>query len=191
MEALKRYLAGLHMVRLYSTPINWHLETAGDQSFRTTTRVDWTAGGDELEWLTSGDDLIWYSGGAPDGTTGTSGGFPIITVTGLPPNTLVARPGEFITAFEDADDLIGTTVMIARPAMTDGSGTAVIFLVTALPTGTGVKVSIGSQETGVFDPYPYPRSVQPQSGNWTYEWDFREVFADEFDGGFTEINPWQ
>lgn len=191
MEVLKRYLEGVHMVRLYSFPINWHFDTIGDQATRQSAPVLWTTGGVDLEWeIGSGTELLWYSGTILSGTTGTSGAFPIITVSGLPPNTLVARPGEFITAFEDGDDTTGTTVMISRPATSDGSGVAVIYLFEALPAGTAVRVNLGVQDTGVFNPYPYPRAVQPQSGNWTYEWSFREVFADEYDGGFVEINPW-
>ncbi|WP_146592319.1 hypothetical protein [Puniceibacterium confluentis] len=167
MEVLKRYLAGIHAVRLYSAPINKHLAAARR-------------------------DVLLFSEATLTGTTGTdAGGWPVITVSGLPVSSLIARPGEFLTAFVDSEDLVGVTVQIANPAVSNGSGVAVVRLFEPLPALTGVGVRVGASDTGVFKPVRYPRAVQPVQGDWTYDWEFREIFEDEVGaGGFVEVNPW-
>jgi copper homeostasis protein CutC len=37
---------------------------------------------------------------------------------------------------------------------------------------------------------PYPRAIRPRSGDWRYDWQFAEIFEDEVDGAFEEIDPW-
>jgi len=190
MEVLKRLLEGIHAVRLYSCPINARRNAVAGME-RQSAPIDWTSGGSALSWTSGGSALAWYSGTVLSGTTGTDGaGFPIITVSGLPASRLVALPGEFITAYADADDVTGATVQVMAPATSDASGIAAIRLVEALPAGTDVRVNIGTRDTAVFRPVGYPRSERPMAGEWTYSWQFREVFADEV-GGFTEVDPWR
>lgn len=189
MEMLKRFLEGRHAVRLNSYPINWHLD-ALNPGARASTPLFWRDGGVDLEWTDGGTELLWYDGTLLTGTTWTDlKGFPRITVYGLPPNTLVARPGEFLTAFADEDDTTGTTVQIVNEVTTNANGEALIRLFSSLGTLTNVRVNIGTSDTGVFKPVQMPRSVQPVGANWTYSWQFREVFSDEV-GGFTEVDPW-
>lgn len=189
MEILKRFLEGRHAVRLNSYPINWHLD-AMNPGARASTPLFWSDGGVDLEWTDGGTELLWYDGTLLTGTTGTdASGFSIITVSGLPVNTLVARPGEFLTAFGDEDDTTGTTAQIVNEVTSNGSGVAAIRIFTALPAMTDVRVNIGTSDTGVFKPVQIPRAVQPVGGSWTYSWQFREVFSDEV-GGFTEVDPW-
>ncbi|MBR9841429.1 MAG: hypothetical protein GYB50_26785 [Rhodobacteraceae bacterium] len=191
IETLKKYLAGIHAVRLYSYPINWHLAALDQQGARSALPLLWTADGDDLEWTSGGADMLWYSGAIISGTTGTDArGFPSITVTGLPANTLIARPGEFLTVFEDEKDTTGTTVMIVAPATSDSSGEAEIRLFESPGAFTDARVNIGESDTAVFRPVgSYPRAVQQTAADWIYTWEFREVFADEV-GGFEEIDPW-
>lgn len=191
IEALKKYLAGINAVRLYSYPINWWLAAINQAGTRSAFPLLWTADGDDLEWTSGGVDLLWYSGAIITGTTGADAkGFPSITVTGLPANTLIARPGEFLTVFEDENDTTGITVMIVAPATSDSSGEAEIRLFESPGAFTDARVNIGESDTAVFRPVgSYPRAVQPVSGGWSYTWEFREVFADEV-GGFVEVDPW-
>lgn len=149
------------------------------------------AGGENLVRLhsypiNSWGDAVLYTG-TLGATAGTSGGFEILTVTGLPPETLVARPGTFLTYYSPPEELVGETVMVMTEAMSDESGIAVIRLMSGL-AGSG-RVEIGTRDTGVFEAVDMPRAVQPVAGDWSYQCSFREVFADEV-GALTEVDPW-
>lgn len=187
VEMLKRFLGGVHAVRLRSYPINWWLDAQRNRAQLQKQELEWTASGLDLDWTSGGAPLIWYTGVPLTGTIGTADGWDIVTVTGLPPNMLVARPGEFVTARSSPTDE-GTTAQVVAPARSDASGVAVIRLFE--PLAYGGTIELGASDTGVFYPVgPYPRSVQPVSSNWHYDWSFREVFEDEV-GGFEEIDPW-
>lgn len=187
MEVLKRLLnGGVNLVRLNSTPLNWWLDA--DTSYRSSELVLWADGAADLEWTAGGTELFWFSGTLLTATTGTdAAGFPIITVSGCPANRLIARPGDFVTVFEAAEDTTGETIMVMTEATSNGSGVAVIRLLSVAPYAA--RVNIGTSETGVFRALDLPRVVQPLDGNWIYQWQFREVFEDE-EGTFTEVNPW-
>jgi len=188
VEMLKRFLAGIHAVRLNSLPINWHLDAIRDRARLESLPLVWTSGGEELTWTMPPEALIWYSGVPLTGVIGTSGGWNIVTVSGLPPNSLVARPGDFVKVQEDAADTTGSTAQVVAPAYSNASGVAVIRLFSALAYG-GI-ITLNASDTGVFKPVgDYPRSMQPVGANWYYDWSFREVFADDV-GGFVEVDPW-
>lgn len=190
-EVLKRLLRGQsNLVRLYSTPVNWHLDAAAERQFRQGAFFGWTTGDDPLGWITGGSPLIWFSGAFLDSVTiGTSRGFPAITVSGLPVSSLVARPFELVTFFADATDPdeVGVSIMVMAQARSNASGVAVIRLYSTPPYAA--RVSIGAPETAVFRAVSVPSSEQPVGANWTLPWEFSEVFADDV-GGFTEIPDW-
>jgi len=187
MEVLKRLLAGgVHLVRLYSYPINWYLDAAAERATRQGYPVDWDTGTDPaLLW---GGPLYWFNGSILNGMAATVDGWNIVSVTGLPASTLVARPGEFLTVFESLSDEVGTTVQIVAPAYSNASGMADIRVMSAIPYNG--RVNIGGSDTAVFEAITMPRAVQGIASDWTYSWEFKEVFSDEVPGGFTEINPW-
>lgn len=186
MEMLKRYLAGgVNLVRLYSYAINRIMDADDRSEFVRSYPIHWIDGGEDVTWKDGSADVRWFSGAAITGTASASGGFYYVNVGGLPANALVAMPGEFLTFYRAAGDV---TTQVVAPAYSDASGVAVIRVFDAL-SGTGV-VSIGVRDTGVFEAVDIPRSVQPLSGDWSYAWQFREVFSDEVPGGFTEIDPW-
>lgn len=176
MEVLKRLLAGVHLVRLWSTPINWHLDDEAENN-RRSHPMSWIIPAAPFGWQDSGSDFGWWTG---EVTTGVAGPGPTVTVSGLPPRKDIVRPGEFV-------QMNGATAMVVRPARSDADGVAVLALLTPL-VGSG-ELIIGARETGVFEPDEMPRSLQPTGQNWTYSWRFTEVFADER-GPFAEINPW-
>lgn len=193
MEALKRYLAGVHLVRLQSFPINWHVGVA-DGVARSSQLLKWKSGTADLEWTSGGNELIWLSGRTLWGTSGAdASGFPAIEVSGLPPQTLIARPGEFLEVFEADGATLAERVMIARPATSDAAGVASVRLLSLSGTYSDRRINLGARDTGVFRPIgDYPRAVQPVTGSWRYTWEFREVFEDEVGaGGFVEVDPWQ
>lgn len=188
VENLKLRLGGIHAVRLYSRPINYHKDAAEDRARYENLPLTWTSGGDGLTWTMPPEALVWYSGIPLTGVIGTSGGWNIVTVSGLPPNSLVARPAEFVKVQEDAADATGSTARVVTEAYSDASGVAVIRLFTALAYD-GI-ITLRTSDTGVFKPdMPYPRAIQAPGQNWYYDWSFREVFADEV-GGFVEVDPW-
>lgn len=178
IEALKRLLdGGVHLVRLYSTPINWHLDDQAENAVRTKP-MSWIVPNAPIDWTIPPAPLDWWTG--PGVTRGEALTDKRVRVTDLPPNTQVVRPGEFVT-------MNGQTVMVLRPARSDANGVAILHLLEPL-TGTGLIV-IGTRETGVFEADAMPRSAQPVGQNWSYQWSFTEVFEDER-GLFTEIDPW-
>lgn len=181
MEALKRYLrGGVHLVRLTSYPVN-----AGgapiDDPDRGSVPLIWRTDLVPLDWLAAGDELLWVSGTLLSGVSSIVDQVPIITVTGLPPNRLVARAGEFAR--------VGTAAaMIAIDASSDSEGEAILRLTDPLPAGV---VSIGESETAIFEATEMGSSARPTRGDWTLSWRFREVFADEIGGELLEIDPWR
>lgn len=185
LEALWRLLdGGVHLVRLSSCRIpygktvkNW--QRGGDY-------LNWSTPPQDVMWLTPPSEVKWFDGTILSYTITTLNGLPAVRVGGLPANSIVALPGEFITVW------IGSTTethMIAGEARSDGDGDATIMLVTA-PSATG-QISIGGRETGIFElasdwPQVMNRGGLPEN----YGLQFREVFEDER-GPFTEIDPWR
>lgn len=185
MEMLKRLLEGIHGVRLYSCPLGWHGDAAGVH--RQAFPLDWTDAGVDLTWSDAAAELLWFDGTVLFGTLTTSGGFPAVTVTGLPPNRLIARPGEFVSIYETPSDRVGSTAQVLAEAYSDADGGVTIRLFSALAFPG--RVSIGVSDTGVFKPVVYPRAMRPVGADWSYAWEFREVFEDEV-GAFEEVDPW-
>jgi hypothetical protein len=185
-EMLKRHLdGGANLVRLNSYPINWHLDQARLQGLRSSQPINWTTDAEPLAWTTGGEPLVWFDGTVVSGVaSGTQ-----IAVSGLPPRMLIARPGDFVRAFDGVSDATGPIAQATAEAITDDAGEAVIRLFEALPAGTYPRVNIGASDSRVFEAVELPRSPQPLGANWFYQWEFTEVFADEV-GGFNEVNPW-
>jgi hypothetical protein len=189
-EMLKRHLkGGEHLVRLNSYPINWHLDAARMEGLINSHPFTWEHEDATFAWEHEGNPVIWFSGTVLTGTVTTSGGWPALAVSGLPPNTLVARPGDFVEAFEEFGDTTGHVAQVTAEATSNGAGSAIVRLLDALPELEGVRVNLGASDSRVFEAVEMPRSAQPIGANWFYDWRFREVFADEVDG-FTEVNPW-
>lgn len=188
VENLKVLLdGGINLVRLNSTPVNWWLDAQRLQALRQSQPLAWEVEENPLAWTTGGQPLRWFSGTLLTGTATTVGAAPAVSVTGLPPLTLIARPAEYVTLFANPADTVGTTARVLTEARSNDAGVAVIRLMSAL-SGTG-RINLGTSESAVFRPDALPRAVQGLSGDWGYSWTFRQVFADEV-GGFTEVDPW-
>lgn len=188
-EVLKDLLAGgEHLVRLNSMPVNWYFDEDVSRRTDSPTALNWTSGGTTLNWTSGGVTLNWGTGGnVLPGTLGSSGGWPFVQISGLPPGALIARPGEYVTGY-NTNGTDPTTAKVLRPAYANSAGFATIYLMTALDYAE--HVSINSLESAVFQiDGDLPSATQPVDGNWSYTWPFREVFSDEV-GGFTEIDPW-
>lgn len=193
-EMLKQLLdGGIHAVRLQSSPINWWLDELRRQGLGeggvNSYPLTWRTNGNPLAWQTDGNPLNWYSGTVVTG--GVPGEFHMwgtLTVTGLPPRTLVARPGDFIRVYDMSDASIYEIARVVAAAVTDGSGSVTLKLDRVLTISNG-RVNLAGQDEGVFRADSMPRAVQPIDGDWKYTWNFREVFADEV-GGFMERTPW-
>jgi hypothetical protein len=194
MEVLKDYLrGGVNLVRLRSTR-NVLMEAPMADNLRRLTVLDWTVGSTDnpLAWQvgTGPDPLRWVSGVVlPVVTLTDSAGYPAAQVSGLPPNRLIARAGEFLEGYVDLNTRQARRIV--RRVWSDASGVALVRLVEAfsiVPTG---GASFAAEDEGVFAHVgPLPRAQQPAFAEFSYDWEFREVFADEVTGGFTERNPW-
>lgn len=183
-EMLRQLLSGgIHGVRIRSYAINWHLdEIDRSADALNPSPLEWVTPPDPISW----GGLSWVTGGAViGGTPGTSGPWGTLQVTGLPPNMVVGRVGDFIRVYEATDASVFETARLMRLATTNGSGAVTLKLDRAL-TISGGRVMMAGQDEAVFRPDgAMPRSVQPVGGNWSYTWRFREVFPDEV-GGFDE-----
>lgn len=181
-EALKRLLdGGVNAVRLHSYPINWHLDAVRNEL--QSSPLHWTTNGTDLEWEDDGTELLWFTGAGLQGTVGTEGGWDVVHITGAPANTLLIRPADFVRVY-GAEEGVAQAVTEAH---SDANGEATIRLFDPLPND-GV-VSLGDRESIVARPVSIPRAVQPHASNWSYTWEFREIFSDEV-GGFNEVDPW-
>jgi hypothetical protein len=195
MEVMKDYLAGgVNLVRLTSTR-NPLMEAGVPDGLRRQTVIDWTQGDTDapLSWQEGSgpDPLLWVTGVTLPATLVTDGaGFPAIRITGLPASTLVAKVGEFVQGYQTP--LLYETRRVARNAWTDADGVAVVRVTRAFtmpPTG---GANLGVEDDGVFEVVgDLPRAQQPAFAEFSYEWDFLEVFSDEATGGFVEVNPWR
>lgn len=190
-EILKDLLeGGKNLIRMNSMPVNWYFDEVEIEAGLKPDVLNWTDAATPMTWTDAGTEMVWLTSPALSGTTGISGGFNYVDVSGLPPSTLIARPGEYITGYSEDNLSDGTAepVRVLRPAYSDASGDCRIFLTAAL-TDT-FHVEINSKKSSVFMVEgQLPSALQPVDGNWTYTWNLREVFSDEVDG-FTEINPW-
>jgi hypothetical protein len=189
MEMLKRYLEGVNLVRLFSYPISWHFDRP-EQVVRRgrvyndlgKTYVEVFGTAPDSEVLRPADFLTLYLPGS--GTLNTN---PLDWLTSGAPLDWKTMTDPFFWVSGSA--YAGTTVQATQPVISDGTGRAIVPVFETVPDTADVYLVFGAADTGAFRPMEYPRAVQPHLGNWTYEWDFREVFADEV-GGFSEVNPW-
>jgi len=186
VEMLKQQLAGgRHLVRVECTSAVWQLARA-EAVFRSAG-VDWTASGVSLNWTSGGVDLLWVDGDyALYGNPAADGDWDAISVTGLPPSRIVARPSERIAVTDGLTTEEATVLTVAR---SDASGAATIRLASAV-TLSG-RVNIGAAASIVFEARDLPRAVQTVRGRWVYTWEFREAFETEFADGWTEVDPWR
>jgi hypothetical protein len=192
MEMLKVLLEGIHLVRLSSLPINRHYHVGSqNDEFRQSFPFGWRDNGIPINWTEGATPMIWYDGTILTATTTTfdGGAFGGVQVTGLPPNILIARPGEFVTVYLNDADLVGVTLQVVTEAWSNASGVVRIKVFGTFPNGG--RVNIGVSQSAVFRPMmPYPRAVQPVRGDWSYTWNLRQIFLDEVGGSITELNPW-
>jgi hypothetical protein len=187
MEVLKELLdGGVNLVRINLQSSIWHLVRAQNNPTLRNSRLEWLDGSTDLLWTTGGIDIYWWES-AISATPTTDDGWFALTVTGLPPNMIVARPHENISVYSP-DGSVSQTAKALTVARSNSGGVATIRLLTQI-TASGPCV-IGTTESVVFRALELPRAIQPQAGDWQYEWNFVEAFADEYEGGFVEKNPW-
>ena len=193
-EALKRYLeGGKNLVRINSMPVNWYFDQVTINDVGLPVSVDWLddGGGVTTNWLDDGGGTTvkWATSKILPGVIGTDGSLDTVTIGNLPANTLIARPGEYIRGLSRTDlSGDGSLAMVIRPAYSDGNGDCTIYLMEALTVAEHILFNASKSAVFRVDG-DLPSAVQPVDGNWSYGWNFREVFSDEV-GGFTEINPW-
>jgi hypothetical protein len=193
-ESLWRQIdGGVHLVSLFSPPANWHLDAQGEWGWGApggyrglgTNPLQWTSAGASLPWTGGGASLVWFSGSLAAAVPGSDAAGAFVTVSGLPPNTLVIRPAEILRSYPSGD-LEGVATRAITAAYSDDGGVAIIRLFAALPAGV---VSLGGAERKVFEVTNEPLSNQPVGQNWTINWQFREVFPSEISDP-VEVNPW-
>lgn len=182
LEALWRLLdGGVHLVRLTSCRIPWGATVPAVQ--RSGGFFEWTTPPTDFTWSVPPGEFTWFQGAELYFTaSGTE-----ITINGLPPNAVVAIPGEFVTIWNYGETQ-SETIMIAAEARSNGAGVVTIRLVRP-PELTG-RISIGTRESGVFEvTSSWPAAMRRVGMTDAYSLAFRQVFEDER-GPFEEIDPW-
>ncbi|WP_376872393.1 hypothetical protein [Albirhodobacter sp. R86504] len=110
-----------------------------------------------------------------------SGDLQSFTLTGIPPRYELLRPDEPFTVG-------GVVYRAVNRVIGAEDRTATVFV--AGDVGAGGALTIGGAESRVFAVDSFPSPSQAVSSAWSYDWAMTEVFADEVQGGFEEINPW-
>lgn len=150
--------------------------------------LEWTTGGAELLWTSGDETLLWSEGEyALSGEPSTVRGWHSLTVTGLPPSQIIARPSEQISVTDGTTTETAYALTVTR---SDATGAATIRTDKASAFTISGLVSIGHSESIVFEALGVPRSVRSASSDYGFQWDFREVFENEYADGWTEVNPW-
>ena len=193
MEVLKRLLktsddSSQNLVRLYSLPINF--ARMYDGRSWGGSYLSWTTGGNPLGWTVGGNPLTWFTS-TPVGlnTITVDGEFFGVQLTGLPPSVQnLFMPGDFITFYADENDTVGQRLMVVRPSSSASNGTAWVRFM-ASPPSDPYRIVLWDADVGVFEPVVVPRASQRPNSDWSYAWEFQEVFEDETDG-FEYVNPW-
>jgi hypothetical protein len=187
VRMLNRMWAGKpSLVRVECLSSLWYL-ARGDLDLRNNV-LEWTDSETELLWTAGGVELLWGDGAyALSGEPATDSGWYSLTVSGLPPSRIVARPSELISVTDGATKETAYVLTVAR---SDASGVATIRTDKPEAFTLSGPVSIGARESIVFEAQGVPRSVQGVTGTFGYQWDFREVFENEYDDGWTEVDPW-
>lgn len=182
----RMWAGGPQLVRVQCASSYWGL--TGRRANLRSEILEWTDGGAELLWTAGGAGLLWGAGEyAPHGEPSTDGGWHSLTVTGLPPSQIVARPAERITVTDGTTTEAAYALTVAR---SDATGAATIRTDKPEAFTLSGLVGIGEAENIVFEAVNVPRSIKPLSGDYGFQWDFREVFADEYADGWTEVDPW-
>lgn len=187
MEMLKELLeGGVNLTRVTTYSSIWHFVRAQNNSALENSKIDWLDNTTDLLWTDNSVDLHWWSNNLPVSPT-TDNGWPALAVSGLPPNIIVVRPHENIKVCS-VDGTQAQSTKALKVVKSDASGNAIIRVKDTISLSG--QVVIGATEDIVFRPLGLPRAVQPQLGNWQYDWEFVEAFEDEYTEGFTEIDPW-
>lgn len=176
---------GINCVRLRYVPRAFECDIAAPGQ-RSANIFTWETPPVGFGWIVPSDPFTWGAGAVLSYTITTVGGVDAVIISGLPANTLVALPGEY-ARFYDTSGTSDTRMVIA-PATSNGSGVATVKLASAAPSRA--YVSLGAYDEGVFAAVSIPVGMEPASGDWSYTWEFEEVFADEGRGPFVEVNPW-
>ena len=187
LRMLKRNWAGKpRLVRVQCFSTLWRLSVR-DEGLRNSI-LEWTNHNVDLLWTAGGTDLLWTDGGyALLGVPATVGRWHGVTVSGLPASQIVARPSDQIRIGTNDATQTGLSQTVVR---SDENGVATITTDRAEPFTLSGAVSIGGAENVVFEALNSPRAVQGLRGDFGFQWDFREVFEDEYSDGWTEVDPW-
>lgn len=196
-ETLKQILdGGIHAVRLQSSPINWWLDELQRQGETMNANpLAWRAGSgpNPLAYQAGSgpNPLNWYSGiVVRGGVPVAAGAWVHLPAWGLPRNAIVGRPGDFIRIYDLADSAVSEIARLMRPAVTNSAGEVTLKL-DRMPSISNGRISMAGQDEAVFRVEgALPRAVQPVSGDWSYTWNFREVFAEEVGGFLERPNTW-
>ena len=177
---------GIGFVRLSVPPVNWHLDWVRLRQSVGNAPLAWSTGSDPLGWTTNGEPLHWFMNTIRTGTAATVDGQPALTVTGLPPGIVVARPGDIVRVYAgDPDE--SETARVRNLVQSGADGTATVILSEALSGGI---VSFGDEESAVFRMVEYSPQAWRVGQNTTVQTRLREALPSEYAGATEGYTPW-
>lgn len=189
MEMLKEFLdGGANLIRIDMSSAIWHFVRASNNPAIANFYVTWTEPTDAVGWTEPTDAVAWFSLSLTGTPSTASDGWPTLFVEGVPPNTIICRPHEWISLYSE-DGTFLERRRATNVATSNSIGNVSIRVDSAFTVSPAIAV-IGDTESIVFRAIELPRAVQPQLGQWQYTWNLVEAFSDEYTGGFTEKDPW-
>ena len=177
---------GIGFVRLTLPPVNWHLDRVRLRQSVGNAPLKWSTGSEPLGWTTNGEPLQWFMNTIRTGTAATVDGQPALTVTGLPPGIVVARPGDIVRVYA-ADHTDLGTARVRNLVRVDISGAATVIVSEALPSGI---VSFSDEEIAVFRMVEYSPQPWRVGQNTTVQTRLREALPSEYAGATDGYVPW-
>jgi len=192
LAQLWRYIdGGVGLVRLNLPPQNWHLDQI---RLARQIRLGPQIGNELVTWTNAGDPIDLVDGVTPVATFGNTrrmaaplvlAGYPYaVTVTGLPPGIVVARPGDIVRVWDAGTPSAARVLDLTR---SDAAGVAEVPVSAALPAGV---VAFADEESAVFEVLEYKPGAQAIGRNWSISLSLREVLDGEIDNP-VEVNPWR
>jgi hypothetical protein len=186
-QLMEEVEGGIHPVRLTLGPTNWRIDAQRQQGLRTAP-MDWTSGGGPMAWESGGDPMLWFTGAIRLAAAGTDAlGYPTVTIHGVPPGIIIARPDDVIRVFPTADLSAPVTARVVTVARSTSAGSVTIRLRSALPAGV---VSIGDSESIVARITSLQSGAQGLRSDWTQAMQLTEVLPAFIPNDAEEVNPW-
>ncbi|MBA86139.1 MAG: hypothetical protein CML69_15610 [Rhodobacteraceae bacterium] len=186
LAQLWRYIdGGVGLVRLNLPPTNWHLDQIGLRRSIGNRVVPGVDGGNPVVLVNGVTPVTAFGNTRRTAAPLVLAGYPhAVTVTGLPPNIIVARPGDIVRVWDAGTPSTARVLDLTR---SDADGVAEVPVSAALPAGV---IAFADEESAVFEVLEYKPGAQAIGQNWSIGLSLREQLDSEISDP-VEVNPWR